>query len=141
MVKRIVLAGLILGLLFLAGNATATPAITNGLVGYYAFEGNAEDSSSVENDGAAFGALQYSAGVVGLGADFDGVDDYVLIPANSNLNFGTGDFSVAYWFNTSGHGLRIDERCCADRGYFALGSYHQQNHSPPFGVVAFSDSL
>ena len=71
-------------------------------------------------------------GVVGLGADFDGVDDYVLIPANSNLNFGTGDFSVAYWFNTSGHGLRIDERCCAERGYFALGSYHQQK---PFTAI------
>lgn len=29
---------------------------------------------------------------------FDGTDDYLLIPANSNLEFGSGDFTIEFWW-------------------------------------------
>ena len=50
----------------------------------------------------------YSSGVgslrpkrLGYCYDFDGVDDYVSIPHNSVLNFGTGDFSVSMFVKTT----------------------------------------
>ena len=33
--------------------------------------------------------------------DFDGTNDYIEIPDNNNLDFGTNDFSISAWFKTS----------------------------------------
>ena len=41
------------------------------------------------------------AGKINKALDFDGVDDYVEIPDNNSLHFGTGDFSLCTWFLTS----------------------------------------
>ena len=84
-----------------SGVAGALPVITNGLVAYYPFEGNANDSSSVGNDGVESGSPNYVSGVSGSAIHFDGIDDSVVLPANPNLTFGANDFSVGFWFRLS----------------------------------------
>lgn len=37
----------------------------------------------------------------GGGLHFDGGDDYVNVPHNPTLNFGTGDFTISLWLNPS----------------------------------------
>lgn len=32
---------------------------------------------------------------------FDGVNDYVEVPSSSSLNFGTGDFTISLWVNST----------------------------------------
>jgi len=127
------------------GVASAVPVITNGLVAHYEFNGNADDSSVVGNDGQESGSPNYVTGVVNSAIHFDGIDDSVIIPANSNLSFGTSDFSVAFWFRMSASeggpepGLSVDERCCDEWGY-GLGASLEMFNSPPLGQVSFGVS-
>jgi len=39
------------------------------------------------------------------GASFDGVNDYLNIPASTDFDFGTGAFTYSLWFNLSDYGL------------------------------------
>jgi hypothetical protein len=104
------------------GSADALPLIVDGLVGHFSFEGNADDSTSTGNNGTEFGGVGYSSGRFGQAADFDANDDYVLLPANSNWSFGTGNFSVSYWFRSSSILMvGIDERTVPEWGY-SLGN-------------------
>lgn len=50
---------------------------------------------------------------------FDGVDDYVIIPYNSTMNIGSGDFTIEAWINRSVTGVRhnIIERHSGASGY------------------------
>ena len=127
------------------GVAGAVPVITNGLAAYYPFEGNANDSSSVGNDGVESGSPNYVGGVNGSAIHFDGIDDSVVIPANPNLSFGANDFSVGFWFrlasSTDGPvpAMWVDERCCDERGFW-LGASLQMSNSPPLGGVYFAVS-
>ncbi|MCF7803301.1 MAG: glycoside hydrolase family 88 protein [Candidatus Marinimicrobia bacterium] len=43
----------------------------------------------------------WSNGAIGGGLQFDGQDDYVLVPHNDYINFGIGSFSVAFWLKQS----------------------------------------
>ncbi len=71
-----------------------------GLVGYWKFDGNAEDSAG-NNDGTIYGA-QWVAGRIGNTLRFDGIDDYVRVDNNSSMNFGAStDFSVGFWIKAS----------------------------------------
>jgi len=64
------------------------------------------DSSLYANNGTALSMVNFSSdGPFGKAASFDGVWDYITAPSSSSLNFGTGDFAVAFWmkpvkFNT-----------------------------------------
>ncbi len=63
---------------------------------YYAFEGNAQDSSGSGNDGTA-NAVSYVAGKVGSqAAQFNGTSSYVSIPRSVQ-----DDFTVAMWVKTT----------------------------------------
>jgi len=111
LVRAVLPSVVVVGLLGVtSGGAGATPAITNGLVAHYAFEGNANDSSSIANHGTELGGVEYSPGVLGQAADFDGVDDYMVIPPNSNLSFFTHDFSISFWSNGTEDGDFVDAR-------------------------------
>jgi hypothetical protein len=79
----------------------------SGLVGWWPGEGNANDlvggNAGIFADGPAFGA-----GKVGQAFSFNGVSNYVRIPAASNLNVGLGGgLTVEAWINpadvTTGH--------------------------------------
>src|SRR3990172_8478165 len=97
----------IIGLIiFFSALLQATPAnadITTDLVGWWKFEGNANDSAGT-NDGTFFGGTpSYPANPLGQAITFDGSNDYVNVgdPASGVLDFGTGDFSVSFWAKTS----------------------------------------
>ena len=63
------------------------------------FEGNASDSTG-SNDGIENGNLTYEAGAFGQAINFDGKDDYVLVPDNggsATIEFGDESFSITLW--------------------------------------------
>jgi len=73
-----------------------------GLVAYYAFEGNANDDSGNGNHGTLNGDVQFAAGHDGSALDCDGVDDYVST-GKSASDLGIGGNSprtVSSWVYT-----------------------------------------
>ncbi|MBC7869070.1 prepilin-type N-terminal cleavage/methylation domain-containing protein [Candidatus Saccharibacteria bacterium] len=54
------------------------------------------DLSGNGNNGALANGVAYS-GANGGTFSFDGIDDYISVPDNNSLHFGTGDFSVSFW--------------------------------------------
>lgn len=59
--------------------------LNSGLVGYYAFNGNAHDSSANGHDGTENGGLSYLSGQCNndQAASFNGADAYVTLPNES----------------------------------------------------------
>jgi len=49
--------------------------LSKGLVAYYEFEGNANDSSGNGNDGTEYGNISYVDGVIGKAGSFDGMSN------------------------------------------------------------------
>jgi hypothetical protein len=74
-----------------------------GLVGYWKFdEGSgttAYDSSGNGNNGILVNGPTWVAGKYGEALSFDGVDDYVEIAENTDLNPYTNDWTVSAWVN------------------------------------------
>jgi len=71
--------------------------LQDGLVAYYEFEDNANDSSGNGNDGTEYGGVSYVDGVIGKAGSFD--DSYILVNNSDSLKF-INSFSVSFWFNT-----------------------------------------
>jgi len=61
------------------------------------------------NDGTNNGAFIGAPGKVETAYDFDGTNDYVTIPHDSSLNFGTGDFSYELWFKQDVQGGTVND--------------------------------
>ncbi|MGY8871988.1 MAG: LamG-like jellyroll fold domain-containing protein, partial [Pseudomonadales bacterium] len=83
--------------------------ITSSLVAHYTFDegsgSTAFDSSASANNGSLIGSPVYSTGIVGSGAlNFSGDFDYVEAPDAVATDFGSGDFSVGFWFNSTSLG-------------------------------------
>lgn len=53
------------------------------------------------NDGHHSGGPVVVSGMVNRGLRFDGVNDFVEVPNAADLDFGTGDFSIALWLRTT----------------------------------------
>ncbi len=70
--------------------------ITNGLIGYWAADNNANDSSPTANNGTFTGS--YASGVVG--SAFDLSTGVVHIPDVAAYSLGSA-FTVGFWFNTN----------------------------------------
>jgi hypothetical protein len=66
---------------WLSSGYLITPADpgTNGLAGYWRFDGNVNDSSGNGHHGTISGSPTYTAGKVGQAINFNGVDDYVTV--------------------------------------------------------------
>lgn len=78
-----------------------------GLVGWWRFEDDTTDSSGKGYDGTFSGdddgdlSNNFLGGVpAGQALEFDGADDYINVsdPTDGSLDFGTGDFSLSFWF-------------------------------------------
>ncbi|MFC1620616.1 LamG-like jellyroll fold domain-containing protein, partial [Candidatus Neomarinimicrobiota bacterium] len=73
-----------------------------GLIAYYPFNGNANDASGNGYHGSVNGAALTADrfGNANGAFSFDGVDDYIYVPANGELSFdaATESYSVAVWF-------------------------------------------
>jgi hypothetical protein len=81
--------------------ARADPVgISDGLVGYWSFdEGSgttASDSSGNRNDGTVYGA-NWTDGKFGKALSFDGIDDYVTVPASLSFNNISDAVTIAAW--------------------------------------------
>ena len=74
--RRIVILIIALGVAFITADK-AHADLNDGLVAYYKFEGNANDSSGNNYHGTELGGVNYLLGKVGQDANFDGVDDYI----------------------------------------------------------------
>ncbi len=70
------------------------------LVAYYPFNGNADDESGFNNNGTVSGAVLVPDrhGNPSSAYRFDGVSDYISVPASSSLNF-QNSISVNFWIN------------------------------------------
>jgi hypothetical protein len=63
--------------------------------------GTTAADSAGTNDGILQNSPTPIAGKVDNALSFDGVNDYVVIPDNDALDFGTGDFAISTWIKTS----------------------------------------
>jgi len=81
------------------GSSTLPANLQNGLVGYWPFNGDANDESSNSNNGTVNGATLTTDrfGNSNEAYSFDGVDDYISIGALNN----SSTFSNSFWFNCS----------------------------------------
>jgi hypothetical protein len=93
--------------LFVANVATAqVPSYvpTNGLVGYWPFNGNANDESGNGNNGTVNGATlaQDRFGIADKAYSFNGVDNNIEIADSPELNFGVNpSFSISMWYTVN----------------------------------------
>ena len=73
---------------------------TNGLVGWWPFNGNANDESGNGNNGSINGAILTTDrnGVVNQAYSFDGVNQSISINHSVSLNF-SNTYSIDYWVN------------------------------------------
>lgn len=70
------------------------------LVGWWKFDGNANDSAC-GNNGTEHGGPTYGTGKNGQAISFDGADDYITVPDNPAIEFGGGSFSIAMWLKSN----------------------------------------
>ena len=92
------------GVSALSNEVSATPTpdnISNGLVAFYRFNGNANDNTSNAHHGTVSGATLTSGkdNVSNTAYSFDGTNDYIEYPIG--LLSGAGEFSISLWINTS----------------------------------------
>lgn len=66
-------------------------------------DGTADDRTSYSNNGVINGADCSGSGINGQGCRFDGVDDYVEIQNQTNLNFFNESFTISFWLKRNGN--------------------------------------
>ncbi|MCA1634493.1 MAG: DUF11 domain-containing protein, partial [Acidobacteria bacterium] len=105
-----------------------TPPPAN-MAAWYPGDGNADDIEG-GNDGTLQNGATFAAGKVGQAFSFDGVDDQVVFPHNTNQNGGT-QITVDAWVNltSSGHGRPIAQK----RSSSNIGGYTFETTHSPFG--------
>ena len=86
-------------------NSTKNLQLTDGLVGLWSFADSdisgttVLDRSGSENNGTINGATK-SIGKVGQGMSFDGVNDWIFLPAGASPIPPNGPLTMAVWFKT-----------------------------------------
>jgi hypothetical protein len=74
------------------------------LIAHYTFDGDYLDTSGNRFHAFEFGNPTFTSdGAVGQALSFDGVDDYVELPNIPDLDFGTNDFTLTFWYRVSGN--------------------------------------
>jgi hypothetical protein len=76
---------------------------TNGLIGWWPFNGNANDESGNGNNGTVNGATLTSDrfGNINSAYSFNGINfNHIAIPSDSSLDL-VNDFSISCWFNSN----------------------------------------
>jgi len=114
-------------------------AMSSSLVARWTGDGNAKDSAG-HFDGQVSGGVSYVDGPAGQAFQFDGAASKVDF-GNSAGNFGTNDFTIAYWIKTTSrnpHVAFLSKRavCDATSTFWdtQIGSGPQ---NPPTGCVVF----
>jgi len=115
-------------------------ALSKGLVAYYEFEGNANDSSGNGNDGIEYGGVSYVDGVIGKAGNFDGLDDYIKIPDDNSLTPKTYTISTFYKSSSTDY---LGEICSKgiDKHYYEIQfNSSVENYEMEFWYEDSSDS-
>jgi hypothetical protein len=73
---------------------------TNGLVGWWPFNGNANDESGNGNNGTVNGATLTTDRFVNINAayNFNGTSDFISVMDNSSLDLLTNQYTLSVWF-------------------------------------------
>ena len=84
---------------------------TNGLVGWWPFNGNANDESGNGNNGTVNGATLTADrfGNANQAYGFDGVDDFISLVTINQLNLSSSPFTISIWANSQVFGANNDE--------------------------------
>ena len=74
-------------------------SLSQGLVAYYPFNGNAQDESGYHHDGTVTNAVltQDRFGSLDSAYSFNGVDSKIVIATDQALEIGYSDFTIAAW--------------------------------------------
>ena len=105
-----------IGLVF-AQTCVSPPA---GLIGWWPGDGDATDIAG-SADGTLLNGATFAPGIVGQAFHFDGANDFVGVADSDSLDFGTGDFTVAFWvrfddLDDTGNGLLSKDTYAGDIG-------------------------
>jgi hypothetical protein len=84
--------------LFVAAVGPAAAQITNGLIAYYPFDGNASDASGNGRDATAYNNPTYAAHLSGMAIQLSGAAQYVSLPESIP---NSQDLTFAFWIKTS----------------------------------------
>jgi hypothetical protein len=93
--------------------------ITNGLLARWSGDGNARDSAG-HDDGQVSGGLRYAPGLSGQAFEFNGAGAQVDLGKSAG-NFGTRDFTIAYWMKTRSTRISeafMEKRTACNAGHF-----------------------
>jgi len=78
---------------------------TDGLVGFWSFNDNLDDSSGYGNNGTTNGCIFTTDRFEKLNScvEFDGIDDVITIPHSESIDFDsyTDNYTISFWFKTS----------------------------------------
>ena len=115
MFKRMSLFAFIFTMVIVIPAAAQVPNYvpTDGLVGWWPFNGNANDESGNGNDGVVNGATltEDRFGNMGKSYQFSGNGDYISVPDAANMNFNSNQQTISFW-------MKIDAypypNCCPD---------------------------
>lgn len=113
---------------------------SNGLAGWWPFNGNANDESGNGNHGTVNGANLTGDrfGNINNAYEFDGISSYINIPTSTNLNL-IGDFSISSWIKltsstpTNSHQFIMSKNA----GLTGQGTWHlalESQNSLPYQV-------
>ncbi|MBU6157393.1 MAG: T9SS type A sorting domain-containing protein [Bacteroidetes bacterium] len=98
----------------------------DGLVGWWPFNGNANDESGNGNNGTVNGATLTSDrfGISGRAYFFNGVDNLISIPNSNSLNITGKQISISLWIN-SNNDLNDDKYKGISKGGYLAGSGYE----------------
>jgi len=105
-------------------NIEPVPPNPDGLMAWYEFEDDANDSSLNGNDGILYGGPTYAPGYIDKAISLDGVDDLVDCGYDATLNI-TGAVSVSAWINvtTGARDQKVAGNQDGSTGGYKMGVY------------------
>ena len=108
---------------------------SQNLVAYFPFNNNANDESGNGNHGTVYGATITTDrfGNTNSAYSFDGVDDYISIANNPNINIQTGEsFTISFWLK---HNAQNNAKYMISK---YKGSFGEPSYA--FGTGSYGDS-
>ncbi|MCP4119753.1 MAG: hypothetical protein GY737_31010 [Desulfobacteraceae bacterium] len=109
----------ILGLISFYNTPFVFADISDGLVAYYPFDGDAKDKSGNKNNGTVHGAIltEDRFGNANSAYYFDGIDDYITVLDSLDLRLNNTDFTLSAWIYETNRNSSYQDAILVKRGY------------------------
>lgn len=115
---------------------------TTGLVGWWPFDGNANDESGNGNNGSVNGALLTNDrfGIANKAYSFDGITNSIIVPNSISLDISGNQITISYWVNFQNNITNGNYQGVSKGGYDYGNGYELlfQASSNNSGVVSFN---